>query len=117
MTYAEFRKEHPATRCWQKFDANIRSDRASSHRLGRRQREATGEFFYVHPMVPNRAFSTAKSATAAAFRAYEAGDAGKTRITVEGLRVEALAARVDDGAVAAEEAAEVEAVVREGRST
>lgn len=67
MTYAEFRKAHPATRCMQHYDSETRAMHAASFRLGHRARTAVGEFFYTHPMLPGRGYSTAKQATMAAY--------------------------------------------------
>lgn len=67
MTYQEFRKAYPAIRCFQRYDSNARSDRAASHRMRHQQRQAVGEFFYVHSMIPDRAYSTAQQATMAAY--------------------------------------------------
>ena len=74
MTYAEFRKTHPAIRSFLRYGVDERSNRASSRRMGHRQREAVGEFFYTHPLCGDIAFPTAKAATT---RAYElAGQGG-----------------------------------------
>ncbi len=70
MTYEEFRKKHPATRCFQRYDHDTRAMHAASHRLGRLQRQRVGEYFYTHPMVPGVAFGTAKQATTRAYRMY-----------------------------------------------
>lgn len=88
VTYLEFRRKHPATRCWQKFDHEQRANHASSHRLTQQQRSAFGEYYYLHPMVPNNAFPTAKAATTAAFRIYEASN------DKEALAVAVLAPKV-----------------------
>ena len=77
LTYAEFRKKHPATRCFQPYDSTERAARAASHRLHHRQKQAVGEFFYTHPMLPGRGYATAKQATMAAFalaRSVEAAE-------------------------------------------
>lgn len=70
MSYAEFRKAHPATRIFQRYTSEQRADHAASHRLGYRQREQVGFFFYVHPMTGNIAFDTAKQATTRAYAIY-----------------------------------------------
>jgi len=44
------------TRHFQHYTSEQRADRASSHRLGPRQRLAVGEYFYTHPDVPGRSF-------------------------------------------------------------
>lgn len=67
MTYADFRKAHPAVRCFQKHTSEQRATLASSHRLSQQQRQSVGEFYYVHNMVPGIAFPTAKAATTQAF--------------------------------------------------
>jgi hypothetical protein len=41
-----------------------RSDREASHRLGFRQRESIGDYFYTISYIPDRAFETAKQAKA-----------------------------------------------------
>jgi hypothetical protein len=74
-SYQEFRKLHPAVRCWNPYSAENRANRAASFRLGFRQRQELGHYFYIHPMVPNRAFDTAKQATTAAYTAHLDGDA------------------------------------------
>lgn len=52
-------------RHFQHYTSQQRADRASSHRLGPRQREAVGEFFYTHPDIPDRAFPTRGAAARA----------------------------------------------------
>lgn len=71
FTYANFRKANPATRCFQPYTYEQRADLQASHRLGYRQRESVGHFFYTHPMVPGIAFDTAKQATTRAFEIYQ----------------------------------------------
>lgn len=46
------------TRCFQPYTSGQRADLASSHRQGHRQREAVGEFFYVHPSRPGEQITT-----------------------------------------------------------
>jgi len=41
---------------------------AASHRLGYRQRQAVGFYFYTHPAVPGTTFETRKAALMAAYR-------------------------------------------------
>lgn len=53
-------------RCFHRYDSETRANHAASFRLGHRQREAVGEFFYTHPDIPNRAFPTRKAAAMAA---------------------------------------------------
>jgi hypothetical protein len=55
-------------RHFQRFTPEQRADHASSGRLGHRQRQAVGEFFYVHPDLPGRAFPTRRAAARAALR-------------------------------------------------
>ena len=54
------------TRCFQAHSSETRANHAASFRLGHRQREAVGEFFYVHPELPNKAFPTRGAAARAA---------------------------------------------------
>lgn len=70
LTYEQFRKLYKAQRHWQKFTHDQRADMASSHRLGHRQREATGEYFYTHELCPDVAFDTAQQATRRAYEVY-----------------------------------------------
>lgn len=70
LTYEAFRKAHPATRCFHKYDSVTRADRASSFRLSRQARDRVGEHFYIHPLCPGVAFPTAKRATTHAYEAY-----------------------------------------------
>lgn len=49
-------------RCFQSYTAEQRADRSASFRLGHKQRRAVGEYYYVHPDCPSRAFSTRKAA-------------------------------------------------------
>lgn len=67
MDFATFRRANPATRCFQRYSNIDRADMAASHRMGHRQREAIGEFFYTHPLVPGLAFPTRTRAEQAAF--------------------------------------------------
>ncbi|MFI7608487.1 SprT-like domain-containing protein [Micromonospora sp. NPDC049366] len=55
-------------RHFQRFDADTRANRAASHRLGPRQRQAVGEHYYSHPDVPDVAFPRRKDAAEAALR-------------------------------------------------
>lgn len=56
-------------RCFHAYDSETRANHAASFRLGHRQRESLGEFFYTHPDVPNRAFPTCKAAALAGMSA------------------------------------------------
>lgn len=69
MTREEFGKAHKPTRIFQQFTSEERANRAASHRMGHRQKEAVGEYFYTTPGVPGRAFDTAGQAKDAAHRA------------------------------------------------
>jgi len=60
---AEMKK---VTRLFQAYSSEQRANHAACHRLGYRQRKALGEFFYMHPDFPDRAFSTRKRAAVAA---------------------------------------------------
>lgn len=104
MTYQEFRKAYPATRCFERYSSEERANHAASHRLGRRQREAVGEFYYVHEMIPDRGFETAKIATTQAYKVFMAN---KTRVEPLKIRIDAI---IDADH---EHAAEVEALVAE----
>ena len=70
LTYEQFRKLYKAARNFQAYDHNDRARHASSHRLGFRQREALGEFYYTHDLCPDRAFDTAQGATRHAYEVY-----------------------------------------------
>lgn len=54
------------TRCFQPYGSEARANHAASHRLGHRQRQATGEFFYTHPARPGTAYPTRSAAARAA---------------------------------------------------
>lgn len=86
ITYDEFRKLHPATRCFQRYTSEQRADHAASFRLGWRKRQAVGEFYYVHDMVPDIAFPTAKMATTRAYQVFVSNTRVKEDAT--GLRVD-----------------------------
>ena len=53
-------------RHFQRFTAEQRTDRAASHRLGHRQRQAVGDQFFTHPDLPGRSFNTRRAAARAA---------------------------------------------------
>lgn len=55
-------------RCFQHFTSEQRANHAASHRLGFRQRESVGRFFYTHPDVPGLAFDRRGDAARAALR-------------------------------------------------
>ena len=58
MTYDEYRKAFPAVRCWEKYDHNTRADMMASHRLGYRQKEQVGMYYYLHEHAPNLSADT-----------------------------------------------------------
>lgn len=51
---------------FQKYSSEDRANRAASHRMHFRQKQAVGEFFWTHPFVPGIAFPTRKAALKAA---------------------------------------------------
>jgi hypothetical protein len=53
-------------RCFHLYSSEVRANHAASHRLGFRQRRREGEFFYMHPDLPNKAFPTRGAAANAA---------------------------------------------------
>lgn len=59
-------------RCYQPYTSEQRAGHAASHRLGYRQRVAVGEFFYIHPALPNRCFDTRGLAARAALAKQDA---------------------------------------------
>lgn len=59
-------------RHFQRYTSEQRAAHAASHRMGIRQREQVGEFFYTHSAVPGLAFSTRAAAVRAASRAAAA---------------------------------------------
>lgn len=66
MTLAEFGKAYKPIRYFQRYTPEQRADRAASFRLGPVQRDHVGEYCYVHPLRPDRAFpspSRARHAT------------------------------------------------------
>lgn len=70
MTYEEFRKAYPAIRCYEQYSGAQRADLAWA-RTGYRARCASGQFYYIHPLLPGKAYSTAKAATTAAYAVYQ----------------------------------------------
>lgn len=62
---AEMKK---VVRCFNKFDHDHRAMLAASPRSHHRQKVSTGDFYYVHPEVPNTAFTTRTRAAEAALR-------------------------------------------------
>lgn len=53
-------------RCWQKYTSEQRSDLAAA---SLKYKAAWGEFYYVHPAVPGKAFPRRKDAARAAVEA------------------------------------------------
>lgn len=70
LTYHEFRRVHPAARCFTRYSSEQRANLRASHRLTSGQREGVGEKYYTHSMVPDVAFPTAKAATVRAYAIY-----------------------------------------------
>jgi hypothetical protein len=62
-------------RRFQRYTSQQRADRAASHRLGHRQRQAVGEWFYTHPDVPDLAFDNRWAAAREALRRHRADQA------------------------------------------
>ncbi|MEU3452246.1 hypothetical protein ABZ671_01185 [Micromonospora sp. NPDC006766] len=62
---AEMRR---TVRHFQRYTDEQRANRAASHRLGHRQRQAVGEVFFTHPAMPGRAFGSRRAAAEAAVR-------------------------------------------------
>lgn len=60
------------TRYFQSYGSEARSNLQASNRVGYQQRESVGEFFYVHPDLPGRAFTKRGHAAKAALRAQDA---------------------------------------------
>lgn len=79
LTYLQFRKLFPATRIWHSYSSEIRANHAASFRLGHRQRYASGEYYYTHVLIPDRAYDTAKQATDRAYEIYMAQFSGETK--------------------------------------
>lgn len=71
-------EERRAVRHFQRYTSEQRADRASSHRLGCRQRLEIGRVFWTHPDVPGTAFDTRKLAG-------RAGEAARPRVAVDQL--------------------------------
>lgn len=55
-------------RCFNAYSSETRAMHAASFRLGPQQRVSLGDFYYVHPDIPNVAFSTRGRAAKAALR-------------------------------------------------
>ncbi len=57
------RADH-AVRCFARFSSDDRANVAASFRQGYQQRQRIGDFYYVHSLVPDRAFPTQSLADA-----------------------------------------------------
>lgn len=57
------------TKCFHQYTADQCATLRASNRMGHRQRLREGEFFYVHPDIPNLMFKTRKAAAEAALTA------------------------------------------------
>lgn len=65
------REYRQVVRRWQRYTSEQRAERASSHRLGPpQQRQALGEYFYVHPALPAFAAHTRTQAAQAGLDLY-----------------------------------------------
>jgi len=62
MTLAEFGQAYKPVRYFQRYTPEQRVDRAASFRLGPVQRERVGDYCYVHPLRPDRAFPSPSQA-------------------------------------------------------
>lgn len=60
-------------RHFQRYTPEQRADHAASGRLGYRQRDSFGEFFWTHDSVPGIAFPTRKAAVEAGASAEQNG--------------------------------------------
>lgn len=56
-------------RCLEKYDHHTCANKLASNRQGYIQRRAMGEFYYVHPAIPDRAFPSRKIAAITALEA------------------------------------------------
>lgn len=70
LSFDAYRKIAPAIRCFQHYTPDQRADLMASHRLGYRQREATGHFFYVSPCANSIAGRTRAQADEAGYRNF-----------------------------------------------
>lgn len=77
MTYEEFRRRFPAARHFQTYTSEARANHAASRRVGHRQREAFGEFYYTHADCPGVAFDTARAATTRAYELFTSANNGE----------------------------------------
>ena len=64
-----------AVRCFHRFDHETRANMMASRRLGYRQRQHEGEYFYIHEFVPGIAFPTRGQAESAALKTVSMGRA------------------------------------------
>lgn len=69
MTRADFNRveRRRVVRQFQRYSHEQRMNRAASFRLYPGQRTAIGEFFYIHPDLPDVAFPTRRAALNAAW--------------------------------------------------
>jgi hypothetical protein len=65
------------TRCFQSYTSEQRANHADSFKLGIRQRHAVGEFYYVHPDVPGKAFPRRKLAATYAMTSQQSNTASQ----------------------------------------
>lgn len=81
LDYDQFRRLFPAVKRFQKYSDIERVMRASSQRLGHRQRESFGSYYYTHTLCPGDPFDTPGQATKRAYKIYlaqfdEGGESG-----------------------------------------
>ena len=62
MTLTEFSRAYRPIRYFQHCTAAQHTDRAASFRLGPAPREHVGEYCYVHPLLPDRAYPSSSRA-------------------------------------------------------
>jgi hypothetical protein len=85
MSYEDFRRAHPARRCFQGYTVEQRVERWSTPLKSASFRNATGEVFYTHPDLPGQGFTSAQGATKMAYGVYLATkeqEAARVRIAV-----------------------------------
>lgn len=74
MDFEEYRKQFPATRCFQRYSGEQRANHAASHRLTANRRNAVGEHYFVHAHVAGRAFPTRAQAERAGYERHQAAE-------------------------------------------
>ena len=112
MTYEAFRKAHPAKRNRQHYATAQTIERWSTPLRSEAWRNSTGEYFYMHALLPGRGYPAAKAATTAAYEIYKTQHPARIAGEPELLRVAPSAGADDlDGDVLAdaERSAEEEA--------